>query len=344
MITDMTTRRVLAFPHRPQPHGGPGSFQIRLSHALEARGWTIVYADSGVTPDVVLVVAGTRKLAWLWRCKSRGARIVHRLDGFNWRYDMMPLSWKHRQRQKLNNLLMRTIRSRLADHVIYQSQFVRASWHDRFGPAPCPDDVIYNGVDLCEFRPESRTGERPLPRLLCVEGSVHDSPAYVRPIEQLTRYLCDRGLVSETLVCGQFEADPESELAGLVREGRIRVMGSLPREEMPEVYRNSLYLVLEVHPACPNSVVEALASGAPVIGFDSGSLSELVSDTAGSVLPYGADPWKMQVPDVAALGPAAETILESYASYSDAARRSAEERFGIDEMVERYVAVLEAGL
>jgi hypothetical protein len=52
----------------------------------------------------------------------------------------------------------------------------------------------------------------------------------------------------------------------------------------------------------------------------------------------------MQVPDVASLGPAAEKILESYSSYSAAARRSAEERFGIDEMVDRYVAVLEAGL
>ena len=48
---------------------------------------------------------------------------------------------------------------------------------------------------------------------------------------------------------------------------------------------------------CPNSVIEALASGVPVVGYNSGSLKELVGN-AGIILPYtGGDPNKMEGPN-----------------------------------------------
>ena len=67
----------------------------------------------------------------------------------------------------------------------------------------------------------------------------------------------------------------------------------------------------EVNPPCPNSVIESLACGLPVIGFDSGSLKELVTDDAGCIVPYGSNPWKLETPDISALarvsGECAET-------------------------------------
>ena len=88
----MAARRILGFPHRPQPHGGAGSFQLHLSAALEDRGFEIVYPDSGVQPDIVMVLPATRKLDWLLKCKRNGARIVRRLDGIHWRHPYMPIS------------------------------------------------------------------------------------------------------------------------------------------------------------------------------------------------------------------------------------------------------------
>ncbi len=335
------TSRIIGFPGPPQPHGGPGSFQKRLTRALEERGWEIAYPKSGIRPDVILVIAGSPKLVWLWRCRRAGTRIVHRLDGFNWRHRYVGASWKHRFLASWRNFLVRLIRRHFADHVVYQSEFVKNRWYEVCGPAPCRETIIHNGIDLDEFCPKENAGGDRLPNLVCVEGSVEDSPAYLKPLEFLAQRLAELNLVNETLVCGAYAGDLSDEEEAVQKKRRIRFLGRLDRNDMPEIYRNALYLVLEVQPPCPNSVVESLASGAPVIGFDTGSLFELIGEEAGRVVPYGADAWKMEVPDFTALEPVAKAILSDFSTFSNAARSRAVERFGIDEMVSRYLEVLD---
>lgn len=45
----------------------------------------------------------------------------------------------------------------------------------------------------------------------------------------------------------------------------------LPRENVNDAMFGSIYLSLDINPACPNTVIEALACGAPVVAFDTGS-------------------------------------------------------------------------
>jgi len=102
----------------------------------------------------------------------------------------------------------------------------------------------------------------------------------------------------------------------------------------------------EVNPPCPNSVIEAMACGLPVIGFDSGALKELVSDDAGCIVPYGANPWKLETPDISVLAESAGQVLEKQNQFSPtgtmraAARKRAEAEFGLDQMVDSYLKVL----
>ena len=55
---------IIGFPNKATARGGPGSFQTRISMALKEQGWKIVYPEDNILPDVILVVAGTRKLNW----------------------------------------------------------------------------------------------------------------------------------------------------------------------------------------------------------------------------------------------------------------------------------------
>jgi glycosyltransferase involved in cell wall biosynthesis len=87
-------------------------------------------------------------------------------------------------------------------------------------------------------------------------------------------------------------------------------------------------------------VIEALACGLPVIGFDSGALKELVSDDAGCIVPYGADPWKLEMPDIESLVTGAANILEAQNQFRPAARQRAESLFGLDQMTDAYLKVL----
>ena len=86
--------------------------------------------------------------------------------------------------------------------------------------------------------------------------------------------------------------------------------------------------------------MEALACGLPVAGFDSGSLRELVGDDAGCVVPYGANPWKLETPHITALADSAAEILSKQEPFRAAARRRAESILGLDAMIDSYLKVL----
>jgi glycosyltransferase involved in cell wall biosynthesis len=121
----------------------------------------------------------------------------------------------------------------------------------------------------------------------------------------------------------------------------VKFLGTIPREQIPTLARSShLMYCAEVNPPCPNSVIEALACGLPVIGFDSGSLKELVTDEAGRVVPYGGNPWKLETPDISALALSAEEVLTKQDQFRAAARKRAESAFGLDQMVDAYLKVL----
>jgi glycosyltransferase involved in cell wall biosynthesis len=121
----------------------------------------------------------------------------------------------------------------------------------------------------------------------------------------------------------------------------VRFLDAIPREQIPWVMRSShLLFSAEVNPPCPNSVIEALACGLPVIGFDTGSLSEIVQREAGVLAPYGTNSWKLEKPDISALVSAAEEVLEDQPHFRKYAREQAEAKFGLDQMVEEYLRVL----
>jgi glycosyltransferase involved in cell wall biosynthesis len=123
----------------------------------------------------------------------------------------------------------------------------------------------------------------------------------------------------------------------------VHWLGVVAPEEIPYLHRSAhLYFSAELNPPCPNSVIEALACGLPVVGFDTGSLLELVGPDAGRIAPYGADPWKLEQPDIPALAKAAAEVLENQDRFRTAARRRAEQAFDLEVMVERYLEAIAA--
>jgi glycosyltransferase involved in cell wall biosynthesis len=233
------------------------------------------------------------------------------------------------------------IRSRLADHVIYQSQFIEHWWRDWYRPVTVPSSVILNGVDLSRYTPQG-LHERPSShyRLLVVEGSMAGAQnAGLRHAAQLAGALSKKFKIELTIVG---HVDKRSK--HMLREQtafRIRYMDTIPREQIPWMMRSShLLFSAEVNPPCPNSVIEALACGLPVVGFYTGSLPEIVQGDAGRLVPYGADQWKLKEPDIPMLAEVATEVLENQSQFRKGARERAELAFGVGKMVEEYLKVL----
>ncbi|WKZ37233.1 MAG: glycosyltransferase family 4 protein [Anaerolineales bacterium] len=321
-----------------QGTGGMASFRLKFEQGLKSRGIDVTY-DLGDKSDALLVIAGTRFLFDLNRIRRRGIRIIQRLDGINWVQRVRWSGLKYTVRAEYGNIMLSLIRDRFVDRVIYQSRFIRKWWVDWYGIAKAPAAVILNGVDLDIYSPDGEH-ERPtnVHRMLLLEGSLArglNSGLFhaVRVAEKMSAKY-----PMEVFVAGTVDEATQHKMQSSVP---VKFLGTVPRTEIPKLARSAhLMYCAEVNPPCPNSVIESLACGLPVIGFDTGSLRELVGNEAGVIVPYGANPWKLETPDMDALAMSAGEMLEKQSRFRAAARRRAEAEFGLDKMVDSYLKVL----
>ena len=344
-------KRICVIP-RMQGVGGMVSFQNKLADGLEARGVQLCSDLSDQPYHSVLVIGGTRHLAGLWRARRKGVRIVQRLDGMNWLHRIRRTGLRHYLRAEYGNLLLAFIRSRLADWIVYQSHFSQRWWEQARAPTRVPNTIIYNGVDLSTYHPKgSHSRPTDCQRILLVEGSLmggyeHGLEAAIYLAEEMEVRKKDAhrqgaGFLSvEVMVVGRVAKEVQFRWTNHTQIP-ITWTGLVPRESIPEIARSAhLLYSSDINPACPNSVIEALACGLPVLAFDTGALPDMVAAGAGRVVPYGGDPWRLDSPDIPALAEGAADILQHQETYRKAARQHAEEAFGLDQMVEAYLRVL----
>ena len=336
--------------------GGMVSFRDRLTAVFERWGVEVTQDLRDVPYQAVLVIGGTRQLSELWRVRRRGIPIVQRLDGMNWLHRLPPgvrptsLSLRHFLRAELANLTLAVIRRRLASAVVYQSRFAKDWWERVYGETRLPNRVIYNGVDLDRFSPQG-AHQRPTDRLrvLMVEGSL--GGGYEWGLGVAVQLLAELGALQgewgktypqgvELMVVGQV-AETVRQAWDQRSGALIRWQGRVAPDDIPFLDRSAhLLYSSDVHPACPNAVIEALACGLPVLAFETGALAELVDETCGRVVPYGGDAWRLQPPDTPALARAGVEIAVQQDQMRPAARARAEAFFDVQEMAKAYAEVL----
>ncbi len=323
--------------------GGTTSFQLKMLSALKERGIATTLDLDHPNVEAALIVGGTRDLLRLWHARKSGVRIFQRLDGINWIHKKRRTGLYHYLKAERANLLLSFTRNHLATGVVYQSHFVHRWWESVYGATNVPHAVVYNGVDLDLYKPQG-VNERPLQRvrLLVVEGRL--AGGYELGLEHAVAFAnVLQGIHAEPIEL-MVVGDASDEVIHAA-QGRslvpIHWTGSVPRERIPEIDRSAhLLFAADIHPACPNAVIEALACGLPVVGFDTGALGEIVDQESGRIVAYGADPWNLEAPDFEGLALAARTVLSDLESFRSGARRRAEDKFGLDRMVDGYLEAI----
>lgn len=323
--------------------GGPASFAARLTAALRQRDYTVHSDPLAGDVRVVLVMGGTRRLDLLWRAKRRGVRIVQRLNGMNWVHRKLHTGLRHYLKAETGNWILATIRGSLAERIIYQSRFTQDWWQTVYGKVRAPGQVIYNGVDLKVFTP-CGPEQPPADRLRVLMLEAHLGGGMEPGLENAIRMVtllnqADPGRW-ELQVAGDVPADLRTRWSA--RSGSwLQFAGIIPRDQVPALDRSAHVLFsADLNAACPNSVIEALACGLPVISFATGALPEMVAGDAGRVVPYGSNFWNLEPPVIGPLAEAAREVAAQPEKFRPAARARAEAAYDIDQVVEEYLSVL----
>jgi len=139
-------------------------------------------------------------------------------------------------------------------------------------------DIIYNGIDTEQFKPDAdrRVGDRL--RILCVSRLIERKGVdhLIRSVPIVRERLGD---VFEVVIVG--EGNLETELKSL--SGQLGVAdlvdfkGYVPHERLPEIYDGSdIFVLPSKNEGMSNTVLEAMACGLPIVATDTGGTSELV--------------------------------------------------------------------
>jgi glycosyltransferase involved in cell wall biosynthesis len=313
-------------PSKDEPaHGGTIKFQqLERQFANQPRAFNVLYLGSSTRPR--------DSAALLELARARGAAVVLNQNGVAYP------GWHGPGWEKANEPLAELLRA--ADHVLYQSAFCKLS-ADRFLGEPQGGwELLYNPVDTELFGPGERP-ERPLTLLL--GGNQYQRYRFESGLRtfELVRAEIDARLI----VAGRISWHPDTrkarrEALDLLERSPARrdveLVGVFTQREAPALYRRAdVLLHTKYNDPCPTVVLEAMASGLPIVFSGSGGTPELVAEAGiGVSAPLDWDQDQPPAPD--SLAEAVLATAERRDELATIARARAVEHFDLRPWVERH--------
>lgn len=274
--------------------------------------------------SVLATLAGVRG-----RVHGEHGRDVYDLDGLNARYNFF------RKSAKL-----------FVHHYVAVSEDLTQWLTTTVGVPQHRVTHICNGVDIQRFAPRrgQRTDIGP-PGLIAANAFVVGTVGRMQTVkDQITlarafvRLLTQRPELRNHVRLVMIGDGPlRVECQRILKEGNVAELAWLPgeRDDIPTIIRAfDLFILPSLAEGISNTILEAMASGVPVLATRVGGSPELVSDgKTGTLVPPG---------DTEAMANAMcfyVTNPSVAGQYGQAGRACVEERFSMDAMIRQYLAV-----
>jgi glycosyltransferase involved in cell wall biosynthesis len=304
--------------------GGSAKIQrLAARFPNDPTGFSVLYLGSNWVPRDLQ--------ALLWLTRRRRIPLVVNQDGVGYP------GWAGDETEKVNRPLQRLLRS--AEHVLYQSEFCKRSADEWVGAPAGSWEVLYNAVDVDRFTP--------------AESEPDDGPTLLLAGDQTQAYRLELALATlaalvqshpeaRLLVTGRLVVPAEPLVRRFGLEARVELLGRYSQDDGPAIFRRAHVLLhTKVNDPCPSVVLEAMASGVPVVYPRSGGVPELVGDKAGIGVPHPEGFDRDDPPEPQALADAVSAVLAERHSYASAARRRAVEQFALEPWLERHAELFE---
>jgi sugar transferase (PEP-CTERM/EpsH1 system associated) len=309
-----------------KPHGNSPITQFRLWRLLRQLRPDIIHTRNLAALEGMLPAALAGVPA---RIHGEHGRDVEDLDGSNRKYQ----------------ILRRLFRPFVHEYIALSKDLERYL-HDQIRVPAAKIVQVYNGVDTELFHP-AWGGREPLP---CPEFAPHD--AFVIGTVGRMQKVKDQLTLARAFIMLLKMVPPKGRALrlvmvgdGILREQVAHVLSQAgadalvwlagERADVPQIMRGlDLFVLPSLAEGVSNTILEAMASGLPVVATAVGGNPELVDEGYTGHLVSPADPQAMAQAMFRLYSDAGECRREG-----DAARLVAERRFSMGAMVRSYLAI-----
>ena len=197
--------------------------------------------------------------------------------------------------KKINKPIFESIMN--ASGVVYQSVFTKALIESYLGFEKKPFQIIGNGVDLKHFSPSGNNHRDrlniPSDAIVMLTSAAWRSHKRLNDILKIFFHLEKEGHddIHLIIIGGGSEIIPKHD--------RIHCSGLVRPDNLPAWYRSGdFFIYLSWLDNCPNTVVEAVASGLPVICTNQGGTKEIIERTSAGIVVNADKPYHFGLVDM----------------------------------------------
>ena len=322
----------LLYEHVDTPMGGLNTF-FRNFHEFASKDSRVELVNDGEVPDVVLTSGSMRSPSDIlknhqilnvacgrslqspigWLTKNRSARVVFRVDGLKQIYAGTS-NVKAADDRLINNI-------KNADAVVCQSEYSRRCFVDKGVSLPKNTKVIFNGANTFgHIADPTLLSDSQTLRLVSSSWSMNDNKGF----STIAEFSCSQQVEVNHVGRWPKNTDPK----------HVKLLGERHYREIPSILKNCHYLLFPSrNEACPNTVVEALSAGVPVMYHPSGGTIELCAD----------DSYGIKLPEESLQNENLEHFIsQARDNYTDLAKRLAKysSKFGFRDCYDKYIGFL----
>ncbi len=231
------------------------------------------------------------------------------------------------------------------DYVIWQSNFSKKASEKFLGPRAGQGKVLYNPVDTEKFIPKENKPQYKKRFNLLITGNIRRNNNYriLSVIDALQDLIKENNFIH--LIIAGFIQDKKSFLEKVIAfelTENIHFIENYTQKDAPKIYQNAdAYITMSFQDNCPSAVLEALATGLPVIYSASGGIPELVDKSSGIGLKVKEDWKEIKVPKKTDIQNGILKIIENHNEMSIAARSRAINFFDIKKWYKDHSELFE---
>jgi len=228
-----------------------------------------------------------------------------------------------------------------ADYVFYQSKFSKFCSEKFLGKREGPGEILYNAVDTNFFQPSvNKALSSKLKILVTGKYQEHLYENLIFTVNVLKK-LIDNKIEANINFAGYYDVQVKKKLINLSHQygiqDNIEFSGVYSQENANFLYSSSDIYFYFVHQSnCPNSVIEAMSCGLPVICQSTGGLPEIVNKESGICL-QTKESWDMPyVPSVEDAFFAVKKIINNYSDYSNNSINKVKRDHNINNWIKKH--------